>query len=275
VDTADRIRIGTSGFSFKDWTGPFYPESMRRDKHLEYYANFFDTLEINSSYYRIPSARSFADMVRRTDDSFSFTVKLHQSMTHERSGDLQPFRDFSEALRPLEDNSRLLGLLAQFPFSFKYSDDNFSYLCWARLKFERTPLFAEFRHDSWLRDDIFARLREQNIGWCSVDEPQLAGLMPPVAESTAGAAYIRFHGRNDIDWHKPRPGSDRYNYDYSERELREWLPKIGRLASAGDPVLLFFNNCHFGHAPKSAKIMKKLLGIPEARDARPGELTLD
>jgi uncharacterized protein YecE (DUF72 family) len=274
VDTADRIIIGTSGYSFKDWKGPFYPDNIRQEKLLEYYANFFNAVEINATYYRMPSARSFAGMATRTDTSFGFAVKLHQSMTHERAGDPKPFRDFSEALRPLAENGRLIALLAQFPVSFKYSEDNLSYLGWARLKFERFPFFAEFRHDSWLRDDIFSRLRDLNCGWCNVDEPQLDGLMPPSAEAVGDTAYVRFHGRNDIDWYNPRPGSDRYNYDYSERELREWVPRIESLASRCGSVLLFFNNCHFGHAPKSAKIMKKLLGIPETRGALPGELPL-
>jgi uncharacterized protein YecE (DUF72 family) len=274
VATADKIRIGASGFSFKDWKGPFYPENIRQEKLLEFYANFFDVVEINTTYYRIPSARTFADMVRRTDSSFDFTVKLHQSMTHGREGDLQPFQDFVDAIRPLDENGRLLGLLAQFPAGFRYSEDNLSSLGWVRLKLGRFPFFAEFRHISWMRDDVMARLRELDAGWCCVDEPQLDGLLPPAADVTCRTAYVRFHGRNDIDWYHPRPGSDRYNYDYSDRELREWLPKIESLAARSEQVLLFYNNCHFGNAPNNAKKMKKLLGIPETRGARPGELPL-
>ena len=272
--TADRVRIGTSGFSFRDWKGPFYPENIKQAGMLEYYANYFDVVEINATYYRIPAAGAFADMARRTDAGFGFVVKLHQTMTHGREGDLQPFADFTAALRPLEESGRLIGLLAQFPASFGRSEDNLSYLGWLRLKLGRYRLFAEFRHVSWLRDEIFGRLRELDIGWCNVDEPQLEGLLPPTAAATGDTAYVRFHGRNDIDWRRPRPGSDRYLYDYTDRELLEWAPKIEALASQCGQTLLFFNNCHFGNAPKNAKTMKKLLGIPETRGRRRGELPL-
>jgi len=274
VATGDRIRIGTSGFSFKDWRGPFYPEVISQNKLLEYYAKYFDVVEINVTYYRIPEAKTFAEMVRRTDGGFGFVVKLHQTMTHGREGDQRPFEEFERALRPLEESGRLIGLLAQFPASFACSDDNISYLKWLRLKIGRYSLFVEFRHASWLRDETYELLRGIGAGWCNVDEPQLEGLLPPTAEATTPAAYVRFHGRNDIDWRRPRPGSDRYLYDYSERELREWTPKIETLAARCAPTLLFFNNCHFGNAPKNARTMKKLLGIPDIREHIDGELML-
>ena len=111
-------------------------------------------------------------------------------------------------------------------------------------------------------------MRDRGMGYCVVDEPRLEGLVPPVVEATCDTGYVRFHGRNDMDWWRPRPGSDRYLYDYSERELAGWVPKIERLASQCDRVLLFFNNCHFGNAPKNAETMKKLLGIPDLRARR-------
>jgi uncharacterized protein YecE (DUF72 family) len=275
VDTGDKIKIGTSGFSFKDWRGPFYPDGLKHDRMLEYYSNFFDVVEINATYYRIPPASAFADMARRTDPDFKFAVKLHQSMTHERDGDLSPFRQFEESIGPLAENGRLYGLLAQFPAGFKFSEDNLSYLLWIRLKLERHPFFAEFRDSSWLRPETLEAMRGNRIGWCCVDEPQLKGLLPPAAEHTTDTAYVRFHGRNDTDWHRPRPGSDRYNYEYSERELAEWVPKIMSLAGLTEKTLVFFNNCHFGHAPKNAKMMKEMLGIPQLRPRRKGELSLD
>jgi len=275
VAVSDNVRVGASGLSFKDWRGPFYPESISASRMLEYYSGVFDVVEINSSYYRMPTARMFAGMVRATDPDFGFVVKLHASMTHGRDGSALPFADFTEALRPLEECGRLLGLLAQFPYEFRRSDDNLSYLRLARSRLERFPFFAEFRHDSWLGPETFEELRAMRAGWCSVDEPQLKGLMPPVAEATAPTAYVRFHGRNSDDWWTPRPGSDRYLYDYSERELLEWVPKIESLSARCESVLMFFNNCHFGNAPKNAKEMKKLLGLPAARARRGGELEFD
>jgi uncharacterized protein YecE (DUF72 family) len=275
VATGDKIRIGTSGYSFHDWKGPFYPETLKAGAELEYYSSFFDVAEINSSYYKIPSPETFADMVRRTDGDFEFVVKLHKSMTHDRDANLRPFEDFSAAIHPLKESGRLLGLLAQFPWSFKNSEDNRSYLDWLRLKFEGENLFAEFRHDSWISDETLDWMREKRIGYCSVDEPLLEGLVPAFARATGPTGYVRFHGRNDKDWWQPRPGSDRYLYDYSEKELDAWVPKIRSLASQTERVLLFFNNCHFGNAPKNARAMKKLLGLPDVRKRRAGELFLD
>lgn len=275
MGTTERIRIGTSGYSFKDWKGAFYPEGLKSGRQLEYYSNYFDVAEINVSYYRIPPPGAFADMAARTDADFGFVVKLHNSMTHERGGDLQPFEDFKRAVRPLAESGKLIGLLAQFPWSFRNNEDNRSYLDWLRLKFEEYRLFAEFRHDSWIVDETFDRLKELRIGYCAVDEPLLEGLVPPVVKATSDIGYIRFHGRNDRDWWRARPGSDRYLYDYSEKELEEWAPKIRSLASRTGQVLLFFNNCHFGNAPKNARAMKKLLGLPDLRHRRGGELLLE
>ncbi len=275
MDIADKIKIGTSGFSFKDWRGPFYPPALKQDYLLEYYAGFFDVVEINASYYRIPTAESLADMVRRTDPDFRFTVKLHRSMTHDLDAALATFRKFEEAITPLAENNRLDGLLAQFPAGFKFTADNLCRVLWTREELKPYPFFAEFRDSSWLCPEVLDIMRSAGIGWCSVDEPQIAGLLPPAAEATTKAGYVRFHGRNDIDWYNPREGSDRYNYDYSQRELAEWIPKIKSLAQKTGRTHVFFNNCHLGNAPKNAKMMKDMLGIPLIRKRRRGELSLD
>jgi len=124
------------------------------------------------------------------------------------------------------------------------------------------PLAVEFRHKSWLHDTVFAGLAERRVTLVAVDEPQLPDLLPPLSIVTnPDLFYVRFHGRNDKDWYGNTPGADRYKYDYSERELREWLPKIESLAAQTGQVLLFFNNCHSGQAAKNAKRLKKLLGM--------------
>jgi len=275
VDIAERLKIGTSGYSFRDWAGPFYPEKIKPGAMLEYYSKFFDITEINATYYRIPPRSTFRSMDRATDDDFRFVVKLHGSMTHERKGDLQPFDDLKGAVQPLCDSGKMLGFLAQFPYSFRNTADNRSYLEWLRLKFADSRFFAEFRHESWMYDGLFEYLKNLNIGYCSVDEPALAGLIPPVAEATDEYGYVRFHGRNTLDWWKPRPGSDRYLYDYSEGELKEWIPRIEKLAGGCSRVLMFFNNCHFGNAPRNALNMKRMMGIKEMRIYRKGELKLE
>jgi len=274
MPASDRVRIGTSGYSFKDWKGPFYPPSLAGSEMLPYYSRFFDIVEINATYYRIPPHSAFSRMVRNTDTGFNFIVKLHGSMTHERKGDPGPFDNFFDAISPLEESGRLDGLLAQFPWSFRFSEDNYSYLGWLARKMEGRPLYVEFRHESWVRDEVFTWLRENRVGYCIVDQPGLEGLSPTVLETTGPTAYVRLHGRNDIDWWRPRPGSDRYLYDYSDRELSGWAEKIDTLAAGSDRVLLFFNNCHHGNAPLNARKLKKILGLSDTRDSLPGELDL-
>ncbi|MFC1474472.1 DUF72 domain-containing protein [bacterium] len=266
------IHIGTSGYSFADWKGPFYPEKLKQGEMLAYYSRFFDTVEINATYYRIPPPGAFAEMARKTDDDFIFFVKLHKSMTHEREGELEPFGELFNAVSPLEEAGRFAGFLAQFPWSFKNSDNNFEYLGWLVEKLAGRPLFVEFRHVSWITDPVLDMMREKGVGYCIVDEPQHEGMVPSVLETTTPAAYIRLHGRNEEDWWNPRPGSDRYLYDYSDRELGEWAEKVLQVAETSERVYMFFNNCHFGNAPLNARKMKQLLGLPDLRGSLSGEL---
>jgi uncharacterized protein YecE (DUF72 family) len=279
ADPGRRIFVGTSGYSFADWVGPFYPPGTRPGDFLSYYARHFDTVEVNSTYYRIPSPRSIEQMERKTPPGFRFMVKLNQAMTHERSLEACLVRDFRAALEPLKAAGKYDGLLAQFPWSFRRTPENESHLAALRDSLTGEPLFIEFRHASWALPDMPERLRGKRLGFCAVDEPALAGLMPPVAWITAEDAYVRFHGRNAANWWGSRfsagknaaaaadaaPGrtevasGDRYDYDYSADELREWVQKVRDLAGQARRTYLFFNNCHAGHAARSAKLMQELL----------------
>jgi len=263
------VRIGTSGYSFKDWAGPFYPANISPSAMLRHYCDHFDVAELNVSYYRIPSSSSAKKMADQTPPGFGFTVKLHSSMTHERTPKPEDFAAFSEFIRPLAGAGKLLGLLAQFPWSWRNTPENRDYLLWLRGQLAPQPLFVEFRHESWLDDAVFKLLEGNAAGFCMVDEPRLEGLLPPVYRVAGGTAYIRFHGRNKIDWWKPRPGSDRYNYDYQDEELAEWLPNIRRAEQAARETLVFFNNCHFGHAPRNALRLKDMLDIPPLKKTAP------
>ncbi|MEW5946399.1 MAG: DUF72 domain-containing protein [bacterium] len=269
------VRIGTSGYSFRDWVGVFYPDGTPPGKMLEFYAKNFNVAEVNSTYYRIPPPGVFAGMARRTPDGFHFVVKTHKSMTHSRDFDADALAVFNAAVQPLRDAGKLLGFLAQFPWSFRFAPPNLDYIRRLRDSFRAQSLHVEFRHDSWLRDDVFETLCAADIGFCMVDEPRLEGLIPPVARATTATAYVRFHGRNSTDWWRPRKGSDRYNYDYSDGELLEWVPAIKRLDGECDTVLLFFNNCHFGRAPRNAERMARILGIELRPPPRQGELPME
>ena len=256
-----KVLIGTSGYSFADWVGPFYPEKIAKGKMLDYYKEHFQTVEINSTYYRIPHAAVFYNIAKKVGPEFEFIVKTHRSFTHDRKELREPSEQFTEAIKPLLDTSQLKGLLAQFPWSFKFSPVNLEYLLEGKNYFGDIPLFVEFRHDSWDRPEVYASLKENQIGFCCVDEPQLERMFPPKVLATTSVGYVRFHGRNMVDWWQPRKGSDRYNYDYKKEELADWVKKIEEIRRNTNKVYLFFNNCHHGQAVKSAKLMKELLQL--------------
>ncbi len=253
-----RVILGTSGYSFADWVGPFYPPGTRPGDFLRHYAEHFDAVEVNATYYRIPHPRVLEQMERKTPAHFRFMVKLHQSFTHEGSTDPARVREFLEAVAPLKAAGKYEGLLAQFPWAFRRSDASCAHLEALRGRFADEPLFAEFRHDSWAAPGLGELLARLGIGYCAVDEPALPGLMPPIALRTTADAYVRFHGRNAANWWG-RGGGDRYDHDYTERELGEWLTRIGELARQARQTYVFFNNCHAGQAARSAKLMQELL----------------
>jgi uncharacterized protein YecE (DUF72 family) len=197
-------------------------------------------------------------MERKTPEGFRFVVKLHQSMTHERRLDPAVTREFLAALDPLKAAGKYDGLLAQFPWGFQRSAASLAHLEALRQSFGDEPLFVEFRHRSWLAPDLGPWLRERALGYCAVDEPALPGLMPPETLLTGEDGYVRFHGRNAGNWWA-RGGGDRYDYDYSERELGEWITRVRELAEKARRTYLFFNNCHAGQAARNARLMQELL----------------
>jgi len=254
----ETLLIGTSGYSFADWVGPFYPPGTRAPDFLSFYSQHFRAVEINATYYRIPPPSVLERMEQKTPPGFHFVVKLHQSMTHERSLDPELYRQFRALLEPLKQAGKFDGLLAQFPWGFRRTPENRRFLAALRERFDDEPLFVEFRNDSWLTPELEPSLREHRLGFCAVDEPRLDGLLPPVTALTTEDAYVRFHGRNARNWWG-RGGGDRYDYDYSRTELTEWLQKISALAERARRTYLFFNNCHAGQAARSAKLMQELL----------------
>jgi uncharacterized protein YecE (DUF72 family) len=274
------ILLGTSGYSYPDWYGVFYPPGLERAKQLDYYVRQFNTVEVNSTYYRIPPASTFAAMERKTPAGFEFVVKAHGDMTHRLSRDGAVYEAFQTALAPLRAARKLSGVLAQFPQSFHRWDDHEQFLVEMQERLEGAPLFVEFRHRSWMHEDVFEFLERAGLGYVSVDEPDLPGLLPRVARATGPMAYVRFHGRNAKSWYAgdepapTRPAREpaprqrdrqllRYDYLYSEVELKEWADKIRELNQKTQKTFVFFNNCHAGQAATGAKLMRTLLGMPE------------
>lgn len=257
------VLVGTSGYSFPDWVGTFYPRGMKSGDFLSYYSRSFDVVEVNSTYYRILQPRVLELMEKKTPDGFRFVVKLHQSMTHEALPDRATFGEFLASLAPLKAAGKYDGLLAQFPWAFRFGPRSLEHLRALREQLQGEPLFVEFRHASWTDASVPQRLRELELGFCAVDEPDLPGLMPPVTHVTAADAYVRLHGRNAKNWWA-RSGADgragdRYDYDYSPAELGEWVKRVAELATQARRTYVFFNNCHAGQAARNAALMKELL----------------
>jgi uncharacterized protein YecE (DUF72 family) len=252
------VLIGTSGYSFADWVGPFYPPGTPSHRFLDYYARHFDTVEVNATYYRIPPPRTLEQMEKKTPPGFHFVVKLNKAMTHEDSCDPSLYRDFKALLEPLKAAGKYDGLLAQFPWGFRRSLDSIRHVEGVRESLPDEPLFVEFRHDSWLTPELEPWLTSLKLGFCSVDEPRLDHLLPPVTMVTGEDAYVRLHGRNAKNWWRG-DRSTRYDYEYSREELEDWLKKVAELAEKSRRTYLFFNNCHAGQAARNAKLMQEML----------------
>jgi uncharacterized protein YecE (DUF72 family) len=258
-----KIFIGTCGFSYRDWIGPFYPAGTKSARMLEFYARRFPAVEIDSTYYAIPSPELFERMAARTPASFTFTVKAPGSITHVPA-DAHPLASevsaFAACVAPLTSAGKLGAVLAQFPHGFRPSADGYRRLEALREWWPELPLVCEFRHRDWQRPDILVRLRELDLGWCNVDEPQFGSLLRPGAEVTSSIGYVRFHGRNyEKWWRQERASHERYSYEYSERELETWLPRIGEVADQAQTTFVFFNNHHLGRAALNATEMRRLL----------------
>ncbi len=232
---------------------------MPRREWLYYYAQEFNTLELNSTYYVIPGLATMKSMAAKTGANFQFCVKANQEMTHTRGKSSEVFSNFVEALRPLSECGKLGCVLAQFPHSFWFSRQNQSYIEYFRGYFKDLPLVIEFRNAGWIKPETFSWLRSQELGFCCVDEPRLPGLIPPVAERTSEVAYVRFHGRNSAKWWQHEHAYERYDYTYHQEELAEWLPKINRLAEGAKNTFVFANNHWKGQSVATIRQLRLML----------------
>ena len=260
VDTPgpiERTFVGTSGYSFQDWVGPFYPHGTPRGKMFDYYVRRFPCVEINASYYRILPPSVMAQIGQKAPEGYPFIVKAHKSLTPDRDESEDHLGAWIASVQPLVERNQMAGVLAQFPYSFKLSQNSLDYIARTRERLSDYPYFAEFRHVGWMRPDVFNFLRENRIEFVSVDEPPLQGLLPPTPVMTGDTLYVRFHGRNTEHWWGG--GGDRYDYRYNKAELTEWLTKLKKLRERAGTTFLFFNNCHEGQAADNAQTMLALL----------------
>ncbi len=278
------ISVGTSGWSYPSgkgtWNGVFYPSRRPRGfDDLAFYAEHFDTVEVNSTFYRMPEPSTTAAWVRRTPHHFGFAVKLFQKFTHPdmflarhgtkawdvTRGDLDQFRI---GLAPLADANRLLALLLQFPPSFHCDAHTSGYLDWLLSALADSPLAVELRHRSWsdAAPGTRALLSAHRAAWVHIDEPKFpSSVQESPAEAlvdTAPLAYFRLHGRNAAAWWDHDASEDRYNYLYSREELAPFAERAARASAGGRRVLLYMNNHFSAKAVANAAILKHQLGDP-------------
>jgi len=253
------IYLGTSGFSYDDWVGNFYPMGMPKREWLTYYAREFDTCEVNSSYYALPKPSALKTMAEKTDEDFLFCFKANREMTHQREDNAHVFEAFCEMLEPIIADDKLGCILAQFPYSFGFNRRNWDYLKLFRERLGELPVVVEFRNAQWLRQDVFDWLRHLDLGFCCVDEPPLPNLLPPLCEVTSNKGYIRFHGRNSAKWWQHEQAYERYDYSYTPSELSEWLPGIRKLDSLAEETFIFANNHWHGQAIGTIRQLRFML----------------
>ncbi|MHB8896133.1 MAG: DUF72 domain-containing protein [Candidatus Geothermincolia bacterium] len=254
------VFVGTAGFSYTDWKGTFYLPEVRPAQMLERYAEHFPVVEINSTYYAIPEPGRLNAMALRTPPWFLFNVKANREMTHEIGNGVKVFEDFRRAIRPLQDHGKLGCVLAQFPWGFKRTAANESYIEKLARRLEGMDTVVEFRNSRWEDDETLDMLSALGLGYVCVDEPRLQGLLSPRVAITARTAYLRMHGRNaETWWAKGRESWERYDYLYSEEELAEWLPGIEKMDEQADRVYVIFNNHYKGQAPANARTFEQML----------------
>ena len=274
------VRVGTSGWSYPGgrgtWNGVFYPAKGARPRgfdELEYYARWFDVVEVNATFYGQPRAQVTATWADRTPAGFEFAIKLFQKFTHPamfqqalatqspgaapaaldlasvvRRADVD---EFKSGVEPLAAAGKLGALLAQFPPSFTATPDGVDYLGWLMRTFAAYPLAVELRHKSWSDQggETAALLHAHGAAWVLIDEPKFRfsiqqNWQAPGAPADAPLAYLRFHGRNAAEWWRHAAAEDRYNYLYSAEELTPLAEAAASLTARLKKAYLFFNN-HF------------------------------
>ncbi len=285
------IRIGTSGWSYPTgagtWNGVFYPAAGRQPRgsgkfdELRFYAEHFDTVEVNSSFYRIPSAATAASWARRTPRGFQFSLKLFQKFTHpemfEKATGADPYDlgeadvdAFRSAIDPLASAGKLGALLAQFPASFKNEPNARGYLEWLLEQFRDYEVAVELRHRSWSDrpEETQKLLSESGAAWTQIDEPKFRfSIRQSLLPNVKTFYYLRLHGRNAAQWWQHEKSEDRYNYLYSASELQPFANAVEEAAKRDVKKAYLYANNHFSaKSVANAAILKHQLGQDVAGD---------
>jgi len=285
MEQAPRIRIGTAGWSYKDWDGILYPPEVTRKKihPVEFLARFFDVIEINTSFYghiRPELGRLWSRKAAAVNPNFLFTAKLHRSFTHSPLAVMEPTSAASirpndedeqlarEGLDSLAAEGKLGALLIQFPVSFKNTSLNREYLEQLLRQFIEYPRVVEVRHESWNQPETIAEFMRHSVGFCNIDQPLLGRSLAPTEHVTSGVGYIRLHGRNYEHWFDTGSGDnrdDRYNYLYKPAELENWKAKVEIIAHRAESTYVIANNHFQAKAAVNALELRHLLDNKKVR----------
>ena len=281
----DNIRVGTSGWNYPSgagtWNGVFYPPTGRGRRRpgfdeLSYYAEHFETVEVNSTFYRVPSPKVTQSWVDRTPDRFEFSLKLYQKFTHpsmfqdatgatDTSVSEADVAAFRAAVEPIQHAGKLGVVLAQFPPSFKNQKATRAYLAWLVTALSACPVAVELRHRSW-SDDVGATLmllNEIGAAWVQIDEPKFRfSIAQNYLPNVTSFYYMRLHGRNAKRWWRHDRAEERYDYLYSRTELRPFVETADAASRLVKKMYLYFNNHFAAKAVANAVVLKDQLDMP-------------
>jgi uncharacterized protein YecE (DUF72 family) len=276
------VRVGVCSWADEGMTKHWYPRGVRSAaERLAYYADHFDVVEADSPFYRLPTPEVAASWAERTPPGFVFHVKASAEMTGHRESEREPaFREFRDALAPLERSGKLRGVLLQYHPRVKKSPEALAELVAARDLLDPLVPLVEFRHRSWLeeaeRADTLSFLEQNGLAYVSVDAPRTraSNVVPPIAAATHRVAYVRFHGRNWRTWNirGARTSGERFDWLYREEELGEWVEPLASLAERAEEVYAMFNNNRHDYAPQGAQMLRRLLdaaGVPATGGTEP------
>jgi uncharacterized protein YecE (DUF72 family) len=252
----DHIRVGPAGWSYPDWKGQVYPAKAGRGfDPLAYLAQYFDVIEINSTFYRIPDAKTTQRWVTRVANhpEFRFTVKLWQGFTHEGTASAQDTAAFRHAMAPLQEAGKLGAVLMQFPYRFHHTAENRAAVRRLADAFRDDPLVLEIRHRSWDRAEVFAWLQDLGIGFCNIDQPKVSYSIGLTQVVTSPVGYLRLHGRNAAMWFaEEASAAARYDYRYPAEELQELVDAAEVISRRARDTYLITNNHFRGQAALNA-----------------------
>lgn len=260
------IYLGTGGYSDRDLCGLLYPRDADKGRYLDYYADHYAAVEINSSFYAPLGRRAFEGMLEKARGRLQFAVKLHQSFSHDRTATAEQAQAFLQAIEPLTAAGHLAALLLQFPPSFDRTQQHRLYLAELVSWFSGYPLAVEFRHPSWHIGQVLQQFVEHELIWCSVDYPAVAGLPPSAIHVTGNIGYARLHGKN-TGWWQAKDAAESHDYRYTPAEMQAMASHIAAQTDQVEQFYVFFQNTVKGHAVFNIAMLRDAL-IALALDVR-------